>query len=1072
MNQNTSADAVRQYTQAITQQFYSGHAREHAYRPALERLMSSYQDVRAVNDPARSENGNPDFVFLKASNKDIILGYAEAKDITVNVDKTLKTEQLRRYAGYEKLFLTNYLDFVFLRNGQEYQRISIGNIANNAVVLDQTQFARLAGELQAFLDLPPEQIKSGKKLSVIMGGKARRIRDNVRQYLHHEGQANNAELEKIYQLMQQTLVHDLTYESFADMYAQTLVYGLFAARYNDTTPDDFSRREAVETVPKSNPFLRKFFDHIAGADFDPRLSHIVDELCDVFRVSDVNALVHKHLRLFELGDEKDPIIHFYEDFLKEYDPAERKKMGAYYTPMPVVQYIVRHVDRILKEDFGITKGLADTGKISYQIDHGQRLQIRDPKTGKLKTTTKEQKQLHRVQVLDPAVGTATFLNETIKHIRQSFDGQEGLWPAYVNDHLLPRLHGFELMMAPYTVAHLKLGITLQETGVKDISQRLGVYLTNTLEEGIPRQQDLFSFGLAGAVTEESQQASQIKHERPIMVVMGNPPYSVNSNNKSVYIQNLIKDYKKDLNERKINLDDDYIKFIRFAEDMIAKNGEGIVAMITNNSYIDGITHRQMRKHLLQTFDKIYVLDLHGNSKKREVAPDGSKDENVFDIQQGVAILLAVKTGKKQTDLAEVYHADLFGTRKVKFAALMEGSAKLSKFDTVAPNYFFVPKDIRHVKTYERGIALNQLFIRASSGIQTNRDRVVTDSDRDTLIDRIRDIANLSISDETIRKEIGLKDTREKSVTEMRALLQGINVSDFVKKVSYRIFDDKWIFFSDILVLWTRMSEMKNYLSGENIGLVVCRQTKTDWHHIFITNKIVESSYISNQTSEYGYSMPLFIYHEDGSKNPNFDPAVLKDLLSEMGSYTYTAERSDLSEHPDNFWVIAQNVFDYIYGVLHTPSYRQKYKEFLKTDFPRVPKPQSAEEFAHFFVLGRELRNLHLMQDESLETVDTTYPVAGDNVVEKVTYVPDATASVDTPTGSVYINESQYFGNAPLAAWQHYIGGYQPAQKWLKDRRGRTLTSDDIMHYQKIIKVLTEAQKLTQMLDDTHYHTHN
>ena len=1033
--------------QAVTQQFLSGHAREHAYRPALERLMSSYPDVRAVNDPARSANGNPDFVFLKASNTDIILGYAEAKDITVDVDKTLKTEQLRRYAGYEKLFLTNYLDFVFLQNGTEYQRISIGKIVNNTIVPHQSQFERLANELQAYFNLPPEQIKSGKKLSIIMGGKARRIRDNVAQYLQAEGHASNAELEKMYALMQQTLVHDLTKDAFADMYAQTLVYGLFAARYNDTTPDDFSRREAVETVPKSNPFLRKFFDHIAGADFDPRLGYIVDELCDVFRVSDVNTLVHKHLRLFELGDEKDPIIHFYEDFLKEYDPAERKRMGAYYTPLPVVRYIVRHVDAILKEDFGIAKGLADTQTTDYVVDQGQALQIRDPKTGKLTKTTKQTKTVHRVQVLDPAVGTATFLNEVILHIRSSFAGQEGLWPAYVNDHLLPRLHGFELMMAPYTVAHLKLGITLQETGATNITERLGVYLTNTLEEGVPKQQDLFTFGLASAVTEESQKASQIKHERPIMIVMGNPPYSGHSSNNTVYANSLVRKYKTEpgglqkLQERNPKwLNDDYVKFMAFAEDMVVKNGEGIVAMITNNGYLDNPTFRGMRWHLLKTFDKIYVLDLHGNSKKKETALDGGKDENVFDIQQGVAIILAVKT-KNAKQLSDVYHSELFGTRQHKFDEL---DNKIIKFQTLNLDnkmLYFVPKDNKGKSQYQKGISIAELFKLNSVGIVTAKDKILINSDKADLLINVAEKYNIEPAD------------------------------SLVKRIAYRLFDIRYIYYDTSLVERSRENVMKHFLKGENTGLTLCRQFKTgdNYYHVLVNDTIVESAYISNRTSEIGTTMPLWLYHDDGTKTPNFDDAVLKDLLSEVGPYTYTPERSDLAEHPDNFWIIAQDVFDYIYGVLYSPNYRQKYKEFLKIDFPRVPKPQSPQEFAHYFILGRELRQLHLLQDPDLDTVSTTYPVAGDNVVEKVTFVPNATASVDTPTGSVYINATQYFGNVPLVAWNMYIGGYQPAQKWLKDRRGRTLSSDELVHYQKIIKALERTNHWMQELDTHHDH---
>lgn len=794
------SDAVTQYVQEVIDQLAGRQAREHGYRPALERLMRSYEDVGATNDPKRSDYGNPDMIFYKKSNHDLILGYAEAKDITVDLDKTVKTEQLRRYAGYNKLFLTNYLDFRFYRNGEEYERISLGKLNGQIVQPDTTQFARLANELKAFLELPPEPIKNGKSLALIMGAKAQRIRDNVSRYLAEKNDKNQ-ELEKIYIMMKELLVHDLTEEKFADMYAQTLVYGLFAARYADKTPDNFSRSEARDLVPRSNPFLRKFFDHIAGSEFDNRLAHIVDELCAVFAVSNVSLLVQKHLRLFEVENDKDPIIHFYEDFLKEYDPAVRKKMGAYYTPVPVVKFMVRQVDEILKRDFKLPKGLADTSKITKEIEHGQQLQIRSAKTGRLEKTTIERKEFHRVQVLDPAVGTATFLNETIKYIYESqkFRGQQGQWPAYVNEHLLPRLSGFELMMAPYTIAHLKLGMTLQETGVKDLDQRLGVYLTNTLEEGIPRQQDLFSIGLAAAVTEESQKASEIKHERPIMIVMGNPPYSVSSNNKSDYIQELIKDYKKDLHERNIQpLSDDYIKFIRFAEDVVAKNGGGIVAMITNNSYLDGSIHRQMRKHLLETFDMIYVLDLHGNAKKKETAPGGSKDENVFDIMQGVSIVLMIKTGiKSPSERGAVHHAEIFGTRKEKFRLLSE-DVVFTKLSLSAPNYYFVPKDFSSQKEYDGFILLEELFIVKSTGVTTHRDAFVIGLNTNEVVERMKGFFDSENCLEYLDNHKVSSDGWEPAKAQRRGFDQ-----EQVSSISYKPFDVRKIYYSDNFVTRSR-----------------------------------------------------------------------------------------------------------------------------------------------------------------------------------------------------------------------------------------------------------------------------
>ncbi len=1063
MNESERTAQVLQYLDEIREQFESGHAIEHAYRPALKSLLSRFDDTVAVNDPKHSEHGAPDFVFLKKSNNKIIRGYAEAKDIIVSLDKTEKSEQMKRYAGYANLFLTNYLEFRFFRNGEKYETISLGQIKNNQLHLTLENGERLSRELEAFLDQTPETIRSGKRLAQIMGGKARRIRDNVAVYLEQGGERDQ-ELGRIYEMMKQMLVHDLSKQQFADMYAQTLVYGLFVARYGDTTPESFNRSEARDLVPVSNPFLRHFFDHIVGPNFDTRLGYIVDELCEVFSVSDVQALVHKHLRIAdETIDAKDPIIHFYEDFLQEYDPAERKRMGAYYTPIPVVKYIVRQVDKILKEDFGIAKGLASSDTVDYQVDIGQDLRH----DRRLKKNTVQTLTVPKIQILDPAVGTATFLNETIKFVHQSFKGQEGRWESYVNDNLLKRLHGFELMMAPYTIAHLKLGMTLAETGATELRERLGVYLTNTLEEGVPQQPDLFSFGLAEAVSEESRLAAEIKSEKPVMVVMGNPPYSGVSSNETKYANALIDKYKVEpggqqkLQERKHWLNDDYVKFIAFAEDMIAKNGTGIVSMITNNGYLDNPTFRGMRWHLAKTFDKVYVLDLHGNAKKKETAPDGSKDQNVFDIMQGVGIILAVKTGKKlDGELAKVYHADSYGTRQAKFDELV-GEIEFAEVQYDTKSVYFVPNDTKGQTEYLKGVAIDKLFPVNTTGIVTARDKVVVDSSKEALIKRIERFADHQYNDDETRKWLFPNkkdgkylagDTRGWKLSDARKNIARNNHLDFVEKIAYRPFDSQYIYYSPDMVDWGRENVMRHFIDHDNIGLVTTRFQKENPGG-FISDSIIAhkvfNSYDSNSI------FPLYLYHPDGSRTANFAPTELSALTRQL-----TSEPSP------------EDVLDYIYAVLHSPSYRAKYKEFLKIYFPRVPVPTQAE-FDRLVPLGRSLRQLHLMKSPLIDDFVTTYPVAGSGVVEKPCFVPDTTSSVDATSGGsdaissvsgrVYINDTQYFGSVPQLAWEFYIGGYQPAQKWLKDRNGYKLTNSDLDHYQRIVRILLETDRIMKQI---------
>lgn len=1043
MNETGRIVAVAKYLDDVTEQFYSGQAIEHAYRPALKTLMSSFDDTLAVNDPKHSEHGAPDFVFLKKSNPKIIKGYAEAKDITVSLDKTEKTNQMQRYGGYANLFLTDYLEFRFLKNGDKYQTISLGYVKEGRLYKTPENNEKLVRELQSFLELPPEKIRSGRRLAEIMGGKARRIRDNVVQYLD-EGDDKSTELLKIYEMMKKMLVHDLSKEKFADMYAQTLVYGLFVARYGDQSPESFTRAEARDLVPKSNPFLRHFFDHIVGPDFDVRLGYIVDELCEVFSVSNVQEIVHKHLRIQDqTNDAKDPIIHFYEDFLQEYDPAERKKMGAYYTPIPVVKFIVRQVDRILKEDFSISKGLTSDDTIEHWVETGQ--DHRSDKRKKLETGYKV--KIPRVQILDPAVGTATFLNETIKFIYEGFKGQEGRWPGYVNDNLVQRLHGFELMMAPYTIAHLKLGMTLRETGVEDISERLGVYLTNTLEEGMPIQQDIFSFGLAEAVSEESRHAAEIKSNHPIMIVMGNPPYSGVSSNETKYANSLIERYKfepggrQKLQERKHWLNDDYVKFIAFSEEMVKKHGAGIVAMITNNGYLDNPTFRGMRWHLAKTFDKIYVIDLHGNSNKKESSPDGSKDENVFDIMQGVSILLAVKSEINGTnEIADIYHSELFGTRRSKFDNL-ETNLDFTKLNMDTENYFFVPKDDDGKSEYNEGISLKDLFIENVTGIVTARDSVVIDRLKSSLRKRIDKFIDIQITDNETRswlfpgkKEGKYKagDSRGWKLPEARKKISSNQHEDFIRQVNYRPLDTRWIYYSPDMVDWGRFSMMPNFFQ-ENIGLVTTRFQKEN-PGAFISNKMIThkvfNAYDSNSI------FPLYLYREDGSRTTNFASESLKRLTIHL-----TDEYSP------------EDILDYIYAVLHSPNYLIKNKEFLKTDFPRVPIP-SQIEYSRLVPLGRQLRELHLMASSSLDKYVTVFPVAGSNIVEKLTYEGE----------KVWINETQFFGNVPLFAWTSFIGGYQPAQKWLKDRKDTTLSNEELDHYQRIIKVLIETEHIKSQID--------
>lgn len=1048
---------VNTYLNKLQTELITGNALEHSYRPAFKSLIEQIDlSIQAVNEPTRSAHGSPDFIFLKKGNKNFTFGYAETKDINVNLNDVEKTEQLKRYLGYPRLILTNYIEFRFFRNGEKYQTIEIAKKENTFLRPLNQNFLFLEKELKAFLEGKPEKITSGIRLAQIMGGKALRIRENVSKYLN-SNDGKSEELKRIYKIMRELLVHDLEVEKFADMYAQTLVYGLFVARYYDDTPENFFRQEARDLVPASNPFLQHFFDHIVGPKFDTRLGYIVDELCEIFSVADIKEIIRKHFNLFGEETDKDPIIHFYEDFLKEYDPKLRKEMGAYYTPVPVVSFIIRAVDEVLTKEFKLNGGIANTDKIIKEV-------ITQGKKGKA--------TFHKVQILDPAVGTATFLNEIIKLIYSKYKNQHGLWENYVNEELLPRLYGFELMMAPYTIAHLKLALTLKETGINKFNKRLGVYLTNTLEEGIKTNNDLFSFGLAEAISDESKAANEIKNDRPIMVVVGNPPYSGESNNKGLF-EKEIEIYKQEpfggkLKERNPKwINDDYVKFIRFAESLIEKNGEGIVAMITNHGYIDNPTFRGMRWHLINSFNKIYILDLHGNAKKKEVAPNGEKDNNVFDIQQGVAIIIAIKKNRINK-LAEVFKFHLRGKREEKFQNLNKSSLqsiKWEKIDLTTPSYFFFNRDTKIQKEYEKGIKVNELFPKNSVGIVTARDGMSIRNDPYTMKFVVDDFVSSSIEDLRIRYKLG-KDVRDWSVLDAKKdVIENIEKGT-ITEINYRPFDTRYTFFtgnSRGFHCYPRKEIMRNYLLGKNIGLMLCRQQKTlGFHHVFIHNNIVESSYVSNKTSEIGSSYPLYIYSDSKQINidqtqrrkSNLDMNLVRELIFNIGKYEWVDDHENKKEN-DETKVSPLDILDYVYAILHSPKYREKYKDFLREDFPRVPPVLDKKSFWQLVKFGGKLRNLHLLEDSELLEFSTKYSISGNNEIENIRF----------ENNKVWINKTQYFEDVPKIVWEFYIGGYQPAQKWLKDRKGSNLNFKDLIHYQKIVKVLEKTIEVMRKIDE-------
>ena len=602
-----SLRAFNTYIRTIEKELASGNATEHTHRPALKTLLESLGDgIVATNEPRRIECGAPDFIVSKVSTS---IGYIEAKDVGKSLDETEKSEQLQRYRdSLTNLVLTDYLEFRWYVDGERRLSARLDTLTRDGKVkLDRAEIGAVASLLASFLLHRAAPVGTPKELAQRMAHFAQMIRDLIIAAFEKEPESGSLHAQFV--AFKNNLIPDLSIEQFADMYAQTIAYGLFAARCNQSAGDGFTRQNAAYLLPKTNPFLRKLFNYIAGPNLDDRIAWQVNDLTQLLAQADMEAILKdfgKHTA------KEDPVVHFYETFLAAYNPQVREMRGVYYTPEPVVSYIVRSIDHLLKRHFNKPQGLADPS----------------------------------VLILDPAVGTATFLYAVVNEIHDAIvsQGQTGLWNNYVAEKLLPRLFGFELLMAPYVMAHLKLGLLLKETGYQfEKEQRLGIYLTNTLGEHVHPTQ----YGMEYYIAEEGATATKIKSEEPIEVILGNPPYSGISANKGKWITKLIEDYKvvdgKPLGERNPKwLQDDYVKFIRFGQWRIEQTGQGILGFITNHSYLDNPTFRGMRQSLMNTFDEIYILDLHGNAKKREVAPDGGKDENVFDIQQGVAISIMVK----------------------------------------------------------------------------------------------------------------------------------------------------------------------------------------------------------------------------------------------------------------------------------------------------------------------------------------------------------------------------------------------------------------------------------------------
>lgn len=908
-----------------------------------------------------------------------------------------------------------------------------------------------------------EVVRTSKQLSIRLAELARAIRDRIGRALAIE--TDSGPLTQLMTAFQASLVHDMDAAGFADMYAQTIAYGLLSSRIADPqkkTADDFAAHM------RTNPFLRELMETFLkvggrrgkpggpGIDFDELGVSEVVELLDEAKME---AVVR------DFGDrnpEEDPVIHFYELFLKEYDAKKRMQRGVFYTPRPVVSYIVRSVDECLRTEFGLSDGLADTATWGDMANRCEGLEVPEG-------VSPDQ---DFVQILDPAAGTGTFLVAVIDLIHETLVAKwkaqghsdreiEVLWNEYVPQHLLTRLHGYELLMAPYAIAHLKVGLKLFETGYTFGSdERARVYLTNTLEPA-PEFSGSFDFAIP-ALAHEAASVNAVKGQRRFTVVIGNPPYSGHSTNTGEWISGLVDDYYsvagEPLGERNPKwLQDDYVKFIRLAQNALTGTRAGVLGFITNHSFIDNPTFRGMRYSLLATFSELRFLDLHGNSKKREKSPDGTGDENVFDIQQGVAITIG-RVGPKP-DRTVVRHAHLYGDRDRKYSELSRMTPRHTDWREIsmaAPSYLFYPQDESIWAEYERSFRLPEVMRVNVLGFQSHRDQFAIGFSKAEVRSRF---ALLRSSNETGRQlaaRFGTTDSGDWTIASARAQVKADrNWEDKIIPCAYRPFDIRYCYYSRAAIDRPRRELLNHVAWHENLCLNTTRQTKSPgWRHAVVTDKPATAMFV--ELKDGSNLFPLWLYPQQGELSfsserlPNFSDNFLRSLAAQL-------QLPQQAPHGLPAGVTPEDIFHYVYAVLHSPGYRNRYAQFLRIDFPRLPLPRSRELFHALAGFGVDLSGLHLLDSPKLEKAITEFNSVTDPEVERVSWSKE----------TVWLDKAQTVGFKGVRedVWNFHIGGYQVCEKWLKDRKGRALSKGDVAHYQKIVVALTETIRLMREVDE-------
>jgi len=1031
-------DLFQNYIKEIYKLIERGDAREESFYSILQNLIEVYgqnlkKKTKVTVLPKKSEAGNPDFRVWDGES--LITGYIEAKHPSErNLEHIESSEQLKRYReAYPNLILTNFLEFRLYRNGICWKEVNIGNSQlakispEQGVVLHKEELQKL---LNLFFDFTQPRIKTPRILAETLSKKAKIMRD----YIILPTLETEPYFANLYNSFKNYLIRELKPDEFADLFAQTFTYGLFIAKYHyetkiKTPSLSFTTKTAYDFIQQNFGILREVFRVISTGDMPKNLEIIVDDIIDILNHTDIIKL----LTHYSEEKRKDPIYHLYETFLENYDPERRKKLGVYYTPPQVVSFIVNSVNTLLKDEklFNTQDGLA-----SYKTDSLE----------------------NSVTLLDPAVGTGTFfveaIEKAIEEAKNKYSESKDFINQFIRNHILKHFFAFEILIAPYVVSHLKTLFNLTNNHHFEFTEKddLNIFLTNTLQfykEDEKSDKEGFARKYAGVfekvLVAEQDRALKVKQETPILIIIGNPPYSVSSQNEvdlETDFGKFYESYKENVRREEKNiqpLSDDYIKFLAFAHWKIEQTGKGIVGMITNNSYLDGIIHRDMREKLYNDFDLIYILNLHGSTKRLKLTKDGKRDENVFDIKQGVAIAIFVKPEKQIAK--QIFYQELIGLREEKYKFLDThdvSNVQWIKLEPKEPHWFFVPKEFGGEEKYKKFLSLKEIFTKYNAGIATGKDEVLVDFDKNRLIRKFsaRDKALFELSFQNYITT----NLIEKWYNE----IQTTQIEKQVIPYYYRPFDIRFTIYNPKILQRAR-KDLMDHLVKPNMALVVTKILSSEsFQHAFIADGVGDRTFISTRGKEANYYFPLWLYNSNAKtqnqlpispqpkdKTPNINQKVI-DLLS--SSYKNL--------------VSPEETFYYIYAVLYSNIYRKKYLEFLKIDFPRMPFTNDYKLFKKLSGIGKQLIDIHLLKPEFLKDTASRFEGDGNGLVKKVIY--------NIKEKRVYINENQFFTNIEPEIWNYFIGGYQVLNKWLKDRKGEYLTDEEIKNYIKIISALNQT----------------